>query len=135
MHWLVAQQNARKHNLPQINFIRSDWFTGIAIESRFDLIISNPPYIAANDPHLQQGDVRFEPDTALVSGIDGLDDIRHLLTHAKHFLVSGGRLMLEHGYDQADAVTLLMAKAGYEAIKCEQDLSGNDRISYGHYTG
>ncbi|CAA6811380.1 MAG: Protein-N(5)-glutamine methyltransferase PrmC, methylates polypeptide chain release factors RF1 and RF2, partial [uncultured Thiotrichaceae bacterium] len=94
--------------------------------------VSNPPYIEADDLHLKRGDVRFEPLSALASGEDGLDDIRHLVTHAANFLRQDGMLMFEHGYDQGKRTTILMQAAGYEGTRCIKDLSGHDRITLGH---
>lgn len=134
----VAQHNARHHQLQNVRFIQSDWFVAIpatdsdAAES-FDLIVSNPPYIADNDPHLQQGDIRFEPPRALTAGADGLDDIRHLVQTAPRYLKPGGWLFFEHGYDQGEATTRLLRQAGYSGVSCQQDLSGNDRVSGGQY--
>lgn len=127
----IAQHNAKQHQQRHIRFILSDWFSGIASDERFDLIISNPPYIAENDEHLTQGDVRFEPRTALASGPDGLDDIRHLIKHAPNYLAEGGWLMLEHGYDQATVVKEILQQNDYEHTHCLQDLAGNDRVSCG----
>ena len=98
---------------------------------RFQLIVSNPPYIPASDPHLQQGDVRFEPQSALVAGVDGLDDIRTIIAQAPAHLTAGGWLLLEHGFDQAPAVRSLMAAHGFEACESRRDLGGHERVSLG----
>jgi len=130
----VAQRNAAQHHCNTIRFLQSDWFQALATlpdNDRFDMIVSNPPYIANDDPHLQQGDVRFEPDRALTSGDDGLHDIRHLIQNAKSHLKTGGWLFIEHGYDQGDAVTTLLRQAEYTQVQCHQDLAGNDRVSGG----
>lgn len=128
----VAQSNAGHYQLENITFLQSNWFSTIATNLKFDLIISNPPYIASDDPHLNLGDVRFEPVGALASGTDGLDDIRHLITHSAHFLKRDGALMFEHGYDQGKETTGLMKKAGYKDTGCIKDLAGHDRITLGH---
>lgn len=127
----VAQENARRL-APQatVRFLASDWFSALAGE-RFDLIVSNPPYIAAADPHLAQGDLRHEPRTALASGADGLDAIANIIALAPEHLTPGGRLWLEHGYDQAAAVRALLAAAGLTAIEQHRDLAGIVRISGG----
>ena len=128
----VAENNAKQYQLNNINFLQSDWFSNIPTHQQFDLIVSNPPYIEADDPHLKRGDVRFEPLGALASGEDGLDDIRHLVTHSASFLKQDGILMFEHGYDQGKRTTILMQTAGYEGARCLKDLAGHDRITLGH---
>ena len=95
----VAQENVRRHELANVMLLRSDWFSALAGRV-FDVIVSNPPYIAESDPHLDQGDVRHEPRTALVSGVDGLDDLRLIVSQAKAHLRESGWLVLEHRYDQ-----------------------------------
>jgi len=128
----VAAENARTHAIHNVQFILSDWFSALPPQ-RFHLIISNPPYIEAQDPHLNQGDVRFEPSTALASGVDGLDDIRHLVQTAPQWLENGGWLLLEHGYNQGKAVTALLQAAGFQQVRCLPDLAGNERVSLGQY--
>lgn len=126
----LAQSNQRQLQLANVTFLRSHWFSALAGQ-RYDLILSNPPYIAANDPHLQQGDVRFEPLSALVSGPDGLDDLRLIIAQAPSYLQASGWLLLEHGYDQASAVRELLAQAGFVDISSQRDLAGHERISLG----
>ncbi|MDQ5767330.1 peptide chain release factor N(5)-glutamine methyltransferase [Thiothrix subterranea] len=128
----VAIENANTHQLHNVSFIQSDWFSHLPPQ-RFEAIISNPPYIETNDPHLSQGDVRFEPLTALTAGQDGLDDIRHIVQTAPHWLVNGGWLLLEHGYNQGTAVTALLQMAGFHQVRCLPDLAGNDRVSLGQW--
>jgi release factor glutamine methyltransferase len=113
-----------------VQFALSDWYANLA-EQRFDVIVSNPPYIAKNDPHLSQGDLRFEPLSALAAGLDGLDDIRQILEQGLIHLKPQGWLMLEHGYDQGAAVRELMAQAGLVEIATRQDLGSNDRVTLG----
>ena len=120
--------------LANIEFLDSDWEQSLPANT-FELIVSNPPYIALADPHLQQGDLRFEPSRALSSGDDGLDAIRRIITVAPKFLASGAYLLLEHGYDQAEAVCSLLRSAGFEAVTSRQDLAGVDRISGGKWNG
>jgi release factor glutamine methyltransferase len=125
----IAQRNADILNA-HVEFLVSDWFAALSGRS-FDLIVSNPPYITAADPHLARGDVRFEPLTALVAGHDGLDDLRRLTGDAPAHLKPGGTLLLEHGYDQADAVQLLLRKSGFRRPRSWADLSGILRVSGG----
>ena len=124
----VAKENATRLELA-VSFKESAWFD--AINDRYDLVISNPPYIESDDPHLQQGDLRFEPADALSSGKDGLDDIRRLVQQALKHLKKDGYLLLEHGYQQAEAVHSLMEKAGYIDIETHQDIEGRDRVTLG----
>ncbi len=114
----------------RVRFVESNWFSAVD-EVGFDFIVSNPPYIAADDPHLAEGDVRFEPQGALASGISGLDDLARITATAPAFLVPGGWLMMEHGYDQAAAVRALLAGAGFEAVESARDLAGIERVSFG----
>ena len=113
-----------------VSLLNSHWFSALA-GHRFDLIISNPPYIAAGDVHLDEGDVRFEPESALVAGADGLDDIREIVAAAPHHLNAGGWLMLEHGYDQAPAVRDLLQGAGFVEVESRKDLGTHERITLG----
>jgi len=126
----IAQFNMQRLNLGNVCMLRSDWFSALRGE-RFDMIVSNPPYIAAGDVHLAQGDVRFEPRAALISGTDGLDDIRRICTQAKAHLNPNGWLLLEHGYDQAAQVRALLQQSGFEEIFSARDLSGIERVSGG----
>jgi release factor glutamine methyltransferase len=126
----IAIENADNLNITNVNFILSDWFSAIKNE-KFDIIVSNPPYIEAADAHLKQGDLRFEPLSALASGADGLDDIRHIIDHCLAQLKPQGWLMLEHGYNQAELVANLMAKVGLTHIETVKDLAGNPRVSFG----
>jgi release factor glutamine methyltransferase len=123
----LARENSRSLQLP-ITVVQSHWFDQIP-ESGFDLLISNPPYIPASDHHLNEGDVRFEPSSALVAGDDGLDDIRLLVTEGFKRLNPGGWMLLEHGYDQGDAVRDLFAGAGWLNIETRKDYGGNDRMT------
>jgi release factor glutamine methyltransferase len=113
-----------------VQLILSNWFQALA-GKKFNLIVSNPPYIEQNDIHLSQGDLRFEPISALASGADGLDDIRRILDNCLVHLNPQGWLMLEHGYNQAEAVADLMAETGLIEIKTIQDLGGNPRVTMG----
>ncbi len=126
----VAQENAERLEIEQVEFIHSDWFEGL-VGHRFDVIVSNPPYIEENDQHLNQGDLRFEPISALASGEDGLDDIRLILADCLAFLKPQGWVMLEHGYKQAEAVQQLMAETGLVEVDTIKDFGGNDRVTIG----
>lgn len=126
----LAERNRQRLQLDNVNVFTSHWFSALD-DQRFDLIISNPPYIAAGDVHLAQGDVRFEPESALVAGADGLDDIRQIITASAQHLNAGGWLMLEHGYDQAAAVRQLLQDAGFAEVESRTDLGGHERITLG----
>lgn len=129
----IARENAARLGA-KITCIASNWFNELAnnYESEhYHLIVSNPPYIAENDPHLYQGDLPHEPLQALASGQDGLDALRHLIARAPDYLQPGGRLLLEHGYDQAEAVRELLQKGGYTGIEQHRDLAGILRVSGG----
>lgn len=126
----VATENAGALQLSNVKFLASNWFAALP-ECKFDLIVSNPPYIENNDPHLQQGDLRFEPLSALASGADGLQDIRQIITQAPAYLNEGGRLMLEHGYNQAAAVQKLLNAHGFQGIQTIKDLGDNPRVTLG----
>lgn len=126
----IARSNAALNRVENLEILHSDWFSELG-GRRFDLIVSNPPYIAAQDPHLLQGDLRFEPRSALSSGADGLDAIRHLSEHAVAALRPGGWFFCEHGYDQKTAVQQCFARHGYRAIRQLDDLAGQPRVSGG----
>jgi len=128
----LAQGNGARLQLTNARFAESCWFSALAGQ-RFQLIVSNPPYIAAADPHLSQGDVRFEPSSALVAGVDGLDDIRLIIEQAPAHLLGGGWLLLEHGFEQAEAVRELLSRRGFTAVDSRRDLGGHQRISVGQW--
>ncbi|MBD8492384.1 peptide chain release factor N(5)-glutamine methyltransferase [Pseudomonas syringae] len=126
----LAERNRQRLRLDNARVLQSHWFDALQGE-RFDLILSNPPYIADTDPHLSQGDVRFEPSSALVAGRDGLDDLRLIIEQAPDYLNGGGWLMLEHGYDQGAAVRELLLGHGYQRIQTRRDLGDHERITFG----
>ena len=126
----IAQHNAQQLKLNNIEFYLSHWFQDIP-PCQADIIVSNPPYIAQDDQHLTQGDVQFEPQQALVSGQEGLDDIRAITSQAQGFLKSNGYLLFEHGYDQAEAVQQLLLQQGFESVKTIQDLAVQPRVTLG----
>lgn len=131
----LAQRNAMRNNIANASFLQSDWFLALADEAPFDLIISNPPYIDPEDEHLSQGDVRFEPLTALIAEEHGLADIRHISEQAKYYLAPKGWLMFEHGYDQGQTVRDLLQEKGFVEVATYQDLGGNDRVTVGRLNG
>lgn len=131
----VARGNAQRLALDNVAFHVGHWFDAIDAGSTFDLIASNPPYIADDDPHLGQGDLRHEPRSALASGRDGLDDIRTIVAGAGRHLVPGGWLLLEHGWTQGDAVRALLIAAGFSEVATERDLEGRDRVTLGRRPG
>jgi len=130
----IAQGNATQLKVNNIQFAEGPWCAPLSGDP-FEMIISNPPYIHPDDPHLQQGDLRFEPLTALQSGPDGLADIRSICTEAREHLCSPGWLLLEHGYDQGIAVPAVLRELGYQQIQTEKDLAQNDRVSLAAWTG
>lgn len=126
----VAIENAKNLNITNVHFVLSDWFTDLN-NQKFDVIVSNPPYIEQEDAHLNQGDLRFEPVSALASGQDGLDDIRKIIDDCLLHLKPQGWLMLEHGYNQAGQVADLMSQTGLIDIKTITDFGGNHRVTIG----
>ena len=125
----IAQANAAA-NGARVRFLRSDWYAALG-EERFDLIASNPPYIASGDRHLSEGDLRFEPTGALTDHADGLSALRIIVDGACAHLEPGGWLLLEHGYDQAEAVRALLAARGFTEVQSWRDLAGIERVSGG----
>jgi release factor glutamine methyltransferase len=125
----VAQRNALRHGVT-LEALAGEWFGPVA-GRRFELIVSNPPYLAADDPHLAVGDVRAEPRTALVAGPEGLDDLAHLAAHAPAHLAPGGWLLLEHGATQGPAVRALLEAAGFTAVTTLPDAAGRPRVGAG----
>jgi len=126
----MAKKNAETYQLQNIQFYISDWYRDIPSQS-FDLIVSNPPYIKQDDEHLSQGDVRFEPEIALVAGADGMQAINMILENAKNYLASDAYLLIEHGYDQRSLVEEAFLKHDFKQLKTFQDLSGQDRMTIG----
>jgi len=124
----VARQNAKSLEIANVELLQSHWFEQLA-DKQFDLIVSNPPYIAENDPHLTQGDVVFEPDIALSSGLNGLEAIEQIILQGRQHLKDQGWLMLEHGYQQANAVRELFQRENYRNISTISDLAGHERIT------
>ena len=129
----MAQRNAKALGAHRIHWHAGNWWQALACPRRFDLIVSNPPYIAAGDHHLQQGDLRFEPPQALAAGPDGLDDLRIIIGGAPAHLNPGGWLLLEHGYDQEAPVQALLRDAGFADVFTRRDLAGQPRVSGGRW--
>ena len=124
----VARENAARLGIGNVIFLQGDWYAPLE-ERHFGVIVSNPPYVAANDAHLTQGDLRFEPAAALASGVDGLDDIRRIVAGARAHLEPGGWLLIEHGHDQAGPVRGLLKAAGFRNLLTAPDLAGIERVS------
>ena len=123
----VARDNAARLNLANVEFVRSDWYAALA-GARYDLIAANPPYVSGTDPHLREGDLRFEPRGALSPGGDGLTALRMIVAGARDHLAAGGYLVVEHGYDQSAAVQALFRDAGFGRVTARNDLAGIARV-------
>ncbi|MEP3348348.1 MAG: peptide chain release factor N(5)-glutamine methyltransferase [Marinomonas sp.] len=129
----LAQGNAKKNQVNNVAFKQSCWFDALKDNEQFDLIVSNPPYIDPDDEHLSQGDVRFEPKSALVADHHGLADIERIIKESPRFMKLDAYLVFEHGYDQAEAVRHLLTQAGFDSVESFQDLGGNDRVTIGRW--
>lgn len=127
----LACHNAEKLAIENVCFLQSSWFD--TVSGRFALIASNPPYIDANDPHLNEGDVRFEPHSALVAPAEGIASLDEIIRRAPAYLEAGGWLLLEHGWQQADAVQKLLNTAGFSAVMTHKDYGNNDRVTVGQW--
>ena len=127
----LAQHNAKLNDLDHVRFFQSSWFD--QVKGQFDLIVSNPPYIDPEDEHLFQGDVRFEPRSALVADNKGLADLELIADQSRHYLLEGGWLLMEHGYDQQQAVQQVLNRLGYQHVSTRIDLGGNPRITGGQF--
>lgn len=128
----VARENAARHATANLELIASDWFAALG-DRRFDVIVANPPYVAAGDPHLSEGDLPAEPVSALVAGVDGLDCARAIVQAAPRYMNRDGWLAIEHGYDQAERCRKLLAAAGFHDVFSRADLAGVARISGGQW--
>ncbi|MFV2030881.1 MAG: peptide chain release factor N(5)-glutamine methyltransferase [Gammaproteobacteria bacterium] len=129
----LARQNAILHGV-NIEWIESDWFSAIDGARRYDIIVSNPPYIAATDPCLKQGDLRAEPRDALSPGKTGLEALQHIIAAAPDFLTPQGYLLLEHGFDQQENVARMMREQRFAGISCRTDINGLPRLSIGQWS-
>ena len=130
----LAQRNAEHLGITNITIMQSDWFSALDAQ-RFAMIVSNPPYIDEQDEHLAQGDVRFEPKTALVAGDHGLADLAHIITQGREWLEPGGVMLLEHGWKQGAAVRALFDNAGYRQAQTCRDYGDNDRLTLAQWPG
>ena len=130
----LAERNRRALGLANVRVVEGNWFDGLGGQ-RFDLVVSNPPYVDAEDPHLGEGDVRFEPASALVAAESGLADLKTIVATAPDSLKGGGWLLLEHGWQQAQAVRELMKGAGFREVVSEKDLAGRERATLGQWPG
>ncbi|WP_237387031.1 peptide chain release factor N(5)-glutamine methyltransferase [Xenorhabdus sp. Sc-CR9] len=128
----LAKHNAEKLSFHNVNFLQSEWFTEVG-HRQFDMIVSNPPYIDGADPHLREGDVRFEPATALIAAQNGMSDLQTIVEQARYFLLANGWLLLEHGWKQGTVVRNLFLEKGYQQIATFQDYGGNERITVGRW--
>lgn len=130
----LAQLNAKKCQLDHVNIFQSDWFSQVETNKKYDLIVSNPPYIDCDDNNLMQGDVRFEPSSALIANDNGLADIKHIADIARCFLTSKGQLFFEHGFEQGVDVRDILVNFGFENPQTAQDLNGHDRITWATFS-
>ncbi|MBS9425464.1 peptide chain release factor N(5)-glutamine methyltransferase [Photorhabdus caribbeanensis] len=129
---MLAQGNAEKLKIQNVDFLLSDWFSSLN-NQQFGMIVSNPPYIDETDPHLSQGDVRFEPDSALIAAQQGMADLNTIIDLSRRFLLPGGWLLLEHGWKQGNVVRSLFSESGYRQVATFRDYGGNERITLGQW--
>lgn len=129
----LAKRNASKLLIKNVQIYQSSWFDNIDSALRFDVIVSNPPYIDVNDPHLKQGDVLHEPASALVANDDGLADLDHIAQCARNYLTTGGSLYLEHGFEQGAQVRAILTSLGYDKVTTIQDYNNNDRVTFAQF--
>ncbi|MGR9046266.1 MAG: peptide chain release factor N(5)-glutamine methyltransferase [Gammaproteobacteria bacterium] len=129
----IARRNADKHRIRNIVFAESNWLDDLPADIQFNLVVSNPPYIDPADPHLKEGDVRFEPQSALVADNQGLNAIETIAAEARKHLQNPGHLLIEHGYDQQKPVQRILKGLNYRDIATYRDLAGQPRVSYGHW--
>ena len=130
----LAKSNAALNGLAGLNWLESHWFSALHPDQHFDLIVTNPPYVESTSPYLHEGDVRFEPHSALTAGEDGLDDIRLIIAQSPAYLSNGGWLLIEHGYTQHQAINALLREHGFTQCRGVKDLNGLDRITMGQWT-
>lgn len=128
----LATSNSERNNISNVTFKQSDWFRQVSSQ-KFDLIVSNPPYIDPDDPHLTQGDVRFEPLSALIAPQNGMADVCYIVEKAKNYLQENAAVLIEHGYDQGHAVRQQFIDNNYHNVETFKDLAGNDRVTVGYF--
>lgn len=131
----LAKRNGARLGLANASFLVSDWFSALAPGSAYQAIVANPPYIASDDPHLELGDVRFEPRSALVADDEGLAALRHIAQAARPYLAPGGWLLMEHGWQQGAAVRRLLQELGYNSVATRRDYGDQERVTYGRFSG
>ncbi|WP_413111920.1 peptide chain release factor N(5)-glutamine methyltransferase [Thaumasiovibrio sp. DFM-14] len=131
----LATENGQQLGISNCHFQQGSWFSSLKAEPQFGVIVSNPPYIDPHDPHLTQGDVRFEPASALIAQEKGMADIRLIASQARNYLTAGGWLMFEHGYDQGVLSRHCLQELGYAEVRTEQDYAGQDRVTMGRWKG
>ena len=130
----LARRNRKKCGLDNVSVYQSDWFSSVA-DTGFHAIVSNPPYIDERDPHLSEGDVRFEPLSALVAGDSGFSDLQRIAEQARDYLISGGWLLMEHGFEQGKGLRERLRLLGYQSVATRRDYGGNERITCGRWGG
>lgn len=128
----VARRNLVRHKISNVHLLPGSWYRELEETQKFHIIVSNPPYVADQDPHLQQGDLRFEPAAALSSGTEGLDDLRTIIKGAPAHLKPGGYLLVEHGLEQGDQVRSLFESAGFKDVQTEGDIEHRERVTRGN---
>jgi len=129
----IAKQNAKRLHLSQVIFHQGSWCKALPSEKKFDVIVSNPPYIASDDPDLQCGILKYEPASAIISSLNGLQDVLDIITQAKRYLKPQGKLLIEHGFQQGAEIRRIFSNLGYSNINTYQDLAGLDRVTVGTY--
>ncbi|MUK45885.1 peptide chain release factor N(5)-glutamine methyltransferase [Aliivibrio fischeri] len=129
----LAKENAKINHINNVEFRQGSWFEPISLSDKFEIIVSNPPYIDGNDPHLSEGDVRFEPQTALVAEQEGFADLLHIIDHSRQHLIDNGWLLMEHGFEQGNQLRDYFIEYGFINVKTEQDYTGNDRVTLGQW--
>lgn len=127
----TAKVNAEKNHIQNVEFFQSDWFSAFPSHQRWHIIVSNPPYLDENDPHLSTEEICHEPRTALVAKRNGLEDIEEIIRSSRHHLTSGGWVFLEHGFEQGAAVRQLFLHSGYDSVNTLKDIAGLERVTYG----
>ncbi|MET0356997.1 MAG: peptide chain release factor N(5)-glutamine methyltransferase [Cellvibrio sp.] len=127
----LAEKNRAQLKLNNVKLLQSDWFSALANEATFDIIVSNPPYIDPTDEHLREGDVRFEPLSALIADKKGLADLEYIISHAPQYLTNKGWLLVEHGHDQGEAVRNVFAANRFDDVNTFRDFGGNERVTIG----